>query len=186
MQVPGGIQRPGDVVAAVDQDRGDGRDPVHVRGDLIVSQEAARSRRNRLYYTIAYIDVDNFKTINDTRGHAGGDKVLVSVARILVHNLRQTDTVARIGGDEFVLLLPETDAEHAQKAIDKLFARLNEAMRQKQIPVTFSMGVITFIDYLCPVDEMIQKTDRLMYEVKSSLKNDVRYEVDCICADSKG
>jgi len=146
-----------------------------------VAQEAARSNRSQSTYTIAYIDVDNFKNVNDTYGHVGGDEVLLTLARVLKNNLRQTDTVARMGGDEFVMLLPDTDGDQAQKAVNKLFERLNESMRLKQLPVTFSIGVITFKDNPCPVDDMIKKADRLMYEIKCNLKNGVRYETDCSC-----
>ena len=146
-----------------------------------VSQEASRSGRSHSTYTIAYLDVDNFKQVNDTFGHVVGDEVLVTIASILKSNLRRADTVARMGGDEFVLLLPDTDAENAENAIRKLFLRLNEAMHAKQLSVTFSIGVITFTDNPCPVDDMVKQADRLMYEIKSNSKNGIQFETDCSC-----
>jgi diguanylate cyclase (GGDEF)-like protein len=147
----------------------------------LVNLEAARSKRSHSLYTIAYIDVDNFKQVNDALGHSGGDEVLKEIGAILKHNLRQSDMMARMGGDEFVALLPDTDPEHGKKAIQKLFTRLNEAMRHKQIPVTFSIGVVTFTDMSCPVDDMIKKADSLMYSVKTGPKNGARFEIDNSC-----
>jgi diguanylate cyclase (GGDEF)-like protein len=146
-----------------------------------VAQEAIRSKRSHSTYTIAYIDVDDFKKVNDTYGHMGGDEVLVAISDVLKKGLRQTDTVARMGGDEFVLLLPDTDGEQARTAINKLFAHLNEVMQLKNLPVTFSIGVITYKNNPCSVDEMVKKADRLMYEIKSDMKNGIRFETDWSC-----
>ena len=147
----------------------------------VVAQEVARSKRSHSTYTIAYIDVDNFKGVNDTYGHLGGDEVLMTIADVLKSNLRETDAVARMGGDEFVLLLPDTGADHGHTAVTKLFERLNESMRLKRLPVTFSIGVVTFKDNPCPVDDMIKKADSLMYEIKNEFKNGIRFEADCSC-----
>jgi diguanylate cyclase (GGDEF)-like protein len=70
--------------------------------------------------TLAYIDCDDFKRVNDRHGHAAGDQLLVDVAHTLMRSIRKTDVVARIGGDEFALLLPETEARETSRVIDKL------------------------------------------------------------------
>lgn len=86
--------------------------------------EIVRARRNGCPLSVAYMDVDNFKFVNDDLGHATGDLVLVTIASTLRSELRASDIVARLGGDEFAILLPETDAESAQAVLDKLRARL--------------------------------------------------------------
>ncbi|WP_054698251.1 GGDEF domain-containing protein [Geotalea toluenoxydans] len=143
----------------------------------MAEQEINRSRRYGRFFSIAYLDLDNFKAINDTKGHHVGDDLLCVVAGTIVENMRCADMVARIGGDEFVVLLPETGASDARSAVVKLQERLMERMGARNWPVSFSVGLVT---YYCPptsVDEMLKKADGLMYEVKSQEKNSFRHEV---------
>ncbi|ACM21769.1 diguanylate cyclase [Geotalea daltonii FRC-32] len=143
----------------------------------MAEQEINRSRRYDRFFSIAYLDLDNFKAINDTKGHHVGDDLLCVVAGTIVENMRCADMVARIGGDEFVVLMPETGASDARSALVKLQERLMERMGARNWPVSFSVGLVT---YYCPptsVDEMLKKADGLMYEVKSQEKNSFRHEV---------
>ncbi|MBI5877454.1 MAG: GGDEF domain-containing protein [Chloroflexi bacterium] len=139
--------------------------------------ELRRARRYTRPLTMAFIDVDNFKAINDRYGHSRGDELLRLIAATMRVNLRLTDSVTRLGGDEFGLLLPETDAAQARGAIDKLRAALEAAMSARSYPVTFSIGVMTFTSPPASVDELLRQSDALMYEVKSGSKNDARYAI---------
>ena len=138
---------------------------------LIAEQERERASRYNRPLSLAYVDLDGFKQVNDDLGHIEGDRVLVGVAGILYNNLRSSDTVARIGGDEFVILLPETDARAARTAVQKLHALLLDLSKQHNWHVTYSIGLVTFEELPGSPDEMLSEADRIMYTVKLSTKN---------------
>jgi diguanylate cyclase (GGDEF)-like protein len=100
---------------------------------------------------------------------------LVTVAGILQNNLRAEDVAARLGGDEFALLLPEAGHASAAFVINKLHRLLTLAMQEKNSPVTFSMGVVTYDIAPESTEMMVQKADRVMYEVKRQGKNSIRH-----------
>lgn len=133
--------------------------------------EINRARRFRLPMTLAYLDLDCFKEINDRKGHATGDKVLIAVARTMQRSIRHTDMVARMGGDEFALILPDTSKDAAFKVLDKLLRGLSKNMQHNQWPITFSIGAVTFLKPPESVQQMIQRADEIMYSVKESGKN---------------
>jgi diguanylate cyclase (GGDEF)-like protein len=141
----------------------------------IAEYELNRSRRYEHATTIAYIDLDNFKEINDHLGHSVGDKLLVTVTGTIASNIRSTDILARLGGDEFVILLPETPMEAAGTFLSKLQNQLNGAMSSRHWPVGFSIGAVTYPTAPPAVEEVIRKADMLMYEVKRSGKNGLRH-----------
>jgi len=133
--------------------------------------ERARAARYRRPITLACVDLDNFKKVNDTLGHAVGDELLARVADVLRKTLRLSDTVGRLGGDEFALLLPETDAPSAEALLEKLRSILRRSMEAKNWPVTFSIGAATFLETPPSMEHMIRTADELMYAVKKSGKN---------------
>jgi diguanylate cyclase (GGDEF)-like protein len=139
--------------------------------------ETERSRRYKRPFTALFIDLDNFKTVNDTKGHEVGDRLLKTVAEILHSRLRTTDICGRLGGDEFAVLLPETGKKSAAIFAAELHARLMETMKKHDWPVTFSIGVATFNTTPKSLDELIEKADALMYLVKQGGKNAIRQEV---------
>ena len=137
--------------------------------------EMDRLHRYQHPFTIAYIDLDNFKTVNDRLGHAAGDQVLRAVVSSVKKNIRRTDSVARLGGDEFALLLPETNQESARVVLSKIQEDILGEMRINNWPITVSIGVLT-----CPVappstDALVSMADKLMYAVKRDGKNGVKY-----------
>jgi diguanylate cyclase (GGDEF)-like protein len=138
--------------------------------------EIKRSERYGHPFTLAYIDVDEFKSINDRFGHAAGDALLKSISQSIKSNARATDITARLGGDEFAVLLPESGQEAAEPFFNKLYQILSDVARQNSWPVTFSIGVVTFEVPPDSIDEMIRIVDDVMYVVKGSGKNLVRYE----------
>lgn len=142
----------------------------------VAERESRRTRRHKYSITMAYIDLDNFKSVNDLQGHSAGDRLLKAVARTLEENTRDTDSIARLGGDEFAVLLPQTTLEGAKVIIEKLRSCLLAAMREQGWPVTFSIGAITFARHVS-VEEMIRRADSLMYSVKQKSKDDIRWEL---------
>ena len=142
----------------------------------LAAAEIARARRFDHPLAIAYLDLDDFKRVNDRFGHAQGDLLLRDVAHLLRAQLRETDGVARVGGDEFLLLLPETSRRDAEHVVQKLRNALEGAMRARDLEVTFSIGVATFSASRSDVELMIKTADALMYEAKAAGKNRVQFE----------
>jgi diguanylate cyclase (GGDEF)-like protein len=136
-----------------------------------------RARRDRQPTSIAYIDCDDFKQINDRFGHSTGDQLLKVVAATLLELLRKTDVVARLGGDEFAVLLPETPAQSALEVIQGLNTALLDRMQKHGWPVTFSIGVATFVTAPATLSEMTELSDALMYAVKRNGKNMIKHHV---------
>lgn len=132
--------------------------------------EAERARRMSRPLTLAYLDLDNFKQLNDRLGHAAGDEALLQVVHTLRLHLRSTDLLARLGGDEFGLLLPDTEAEGAVALLARLQEMVSGEMVRRGLPVTLSVGAITFHRPLLDVDLMIQQVDALMYRAKMAGK----------------
>ncbi|MFA5074191.1 MAG: GGDEF domain-containing protein [Nitrospirota bacterium] len=143
----------------------------------LAQAELERSRRYCHPFTAAYIDLDNFKTINDTLGHDSGDELLILVVKTIKNQIRSTDVIARLGGDEFMVLFPETEEKMALAAIQKIRTVLLELMQIKNWPVTLSVGMITFFTPPDSVDHIIKLTDDLMYEGKKSGKNMIIHNV---------
>ena len=139
----------------------------------ILTAESKRSRRHERPLTVVYLDLDNFKFVNDHDGYETGDSLLREIVRTMRSTLRAEDSVARFGGDEFALLLPEIDEKNALVMVDKVKDALQKAMALNQWPVTFSIGVVTFHSPSESADLMIYEAGKLMQSVKKSGKNRV-------------
>jgi len=135
--------------------------------------EIERSARYKHPFAMAYLDLDNFKPVNDTFGHSAGDDLLLHVARSLKASVRETDLVARLGGDEFAILLPETESDSAMAVATRIKDTLSSEMRENGWPVTASIGVAIFESPPSSVDEMIERADRLMYQAKKQGKKGI-------------
>ena len=143
----------------------------------ILKFESKRAIRYNRCLTLTYFDVDNFKNINDRLGHKEGDRLLCLIANTVKKNIRETDIVARIGGDEFVVLLPETEYEPAEFVLHRIRQELLATARSNAFDVGFSIGAITFRSFPDSVDSMLERTDELMYRVKYSGKNKIEHQL---------
>lgn len=115
---------------------------------------------------LAYIDIDGFKGVNDTQGHASGDELLKEVAHSLRRVTRAKDLVARLGGDEFVVLLAEANGEITERLIQRIDEALMEGARRGDWPVSFSIGRVIFDTIPAGIEEMVQAADMKMYALK--------------------
>ncbi|HUG41466.1 MAG TPA: GGDEF domain-containing protein [Longimicrobiales bacterium] len=143
----------------------------------IIELERSRALRYNRPFTLAYLDVDGFKQVNDVHGHSAGDDALQLIATTIRENIRSMDAVARLGGDEFGLLFPETGTGAAETAIRKIQARLAEATAAAGLDLTFSVGAVICVGPPDSVDQLIHRADALMYEVKRGGRNDLRTAV---------
>lgn len=143
----------------------------------LVNQEMLRCKRYGGAISIAFIDLDKFKALNDRSGHDVGDEALRVVAQTLRAQLRSTDLPARLGGDEFAVMLPGLDARGASQATQILQSRLLSAMEHRGWPITFSIGLATFTAALDSADEMIKRADMLMYKMKREGKGGISEQV---------
>lgn len=147
------------------------------RGFLeIARREIARSERTSSPLTVALVDVDGFKEVNDTRGHEAGDHLLGGLASALQSAMRTVDACARLGGDEFAVVLPDTDPASVEAVLDRLRLVLVQAATEKGTPVTVSLGAATFERPPLSVDEMLRAADRMLYDVKQNGRNGVRHD----------
>ena len=126
---------------------------------------------------LAYIDLDDFKQINDRGGHHEGDRVLRLVAGTLAASIRRTDVIARLGGDEFGLLIVGADQTAAESVVAKLKQSLLEALASEESVVTCSIGCVAFQISPATSDVALRAADALMYKVKGLGKNAVAFEI---------
>jgi len=143
----------------------------------LAEMELNKARRYQKPLSVLYVDIDNFKQINDRLGHHTGDALLCSVAKMMKSNLRAIDLMGRFGGDEFVILLAETGAGSVALVARKVKDKLSELMRNNKWPVTFSIGAVTFESLPESVEQLINAADLQMYNAKKNGKNRIHYKV---------
>lgn len=136
-----------------------------------VEEEMNRARRYGHPLSLAFIDLDDFKRVNDTQGHARGDRLLQDVSETIIHTIRKTDIVGRVGGDEFAVFFPEADGTQAQGAVEKLLKAFDIMTSQSGWQVTASIGVVTCVTVHETYDVLLGMAYRLMYEAKQKGKN---------------
>jgi len=125
-------------------------------------------------FSMAYLDLDNFKHVNDNYGHSAGDAVIKTVAGCIAGRIRKTDLAARMGGDEFAVIFTETESERAETAVRKISEDIAKIMGETGYPVTVSAGIAMYETTPEDVDSMVRFADSLMYEAKKSGKNSIR------------
>ena len=137
-----------------------------------LGDELRRVARYHRPLALLYLDLDDFKVVNDTHGHQTGDAVLRLVAEAIRHAVRQADVVGRMGGDEFAVLMPETGSALATQAADRLATGLRSVLNGSPA-VTASIGVVSPITQEADTDAIMRRADQAMYEAKKSGKNRV-------------
>ena len=142
-----------------------------------IAVEKERFSRSEKPFTIVFLDLDNFKIVNDNYGHDRGDKLLISISSILVENIRKYDVAARIGGDEFALLLVESDPALVEQRLNRLKDVMNHELRKIHSSVSVSMGAVTYTKPRHSYEDMIKETDIEMYLVKRNGKNGINHIV---------
>ncbi len=126
----------------------------------------ALSRRQGFPLGVVFLDADGFKQVNDSRGHREGDRLLQVAAAAVVGAVRESDVVARMGGDEFVVLLPDTDRTGAETIAGRLSEDLDAALAETGFRIRFSVGVAAFHEPGARVDDLLRHADALMYRAK--------------------
>jgi diguanylate cyclase (GGDEF)-like protein len=137
----------------------------------------ARSKRHGRPVSLAYIDVDDFKKVNDSLGHQMGDELLRAIARALTQTARGGDLAARLGGDEFAVLLEETDQDGARAFLLRAREHLTATLALGPRVVTTSVGAVTFVQAPSDIEALVQKADALMYAAKSAGKDRFHLEL---------
>jgi diguanylate cyclase (GGDEF)-like protein len=143
--------------------------------------EVSRASRNDTQFSFCIIDLDHFKSVNDTYGHPAGDRVIKSLARLLQQRLRRTDVVGRYGGEEFAVILPDTQPERAHALIESLrnrFATFRQGGDGSEFRVTFSAGIAAYPRYP-NADELIEAADTALYQAKEQGRDCVVLLADC-------
>lgn len=143
--------------------------------DEVYSRESARADRRHQPMCLVLLDLDDFKRLNDTHGHQAGDAALVSLTRLARATLRPSDSIARFGGEEFVLLLPDTETESALRATHRLATRLAErplSHAGRDLSISFSAG-ISLRQYGEGLDGVLRRADEALYQAKHTGKNRV-------------
>jgi diguanylate cyclase (GGDEF)-like protein len=149
------------------------RRAFHERGEMLL----AGARRYAHPITLAYLDLDSFKSVNDAHGHAEGDMALRAVGSVLRRQTRAADLVARLGGDEFAVLLVETDADAAAVLLERLRQLIDEAMRAGRWPITVTVGAVTFPTPPASLEALLRRADAALYAAKRAGKNRLLLEV---------
>lgn len=140
-----------------------------------LSTEISRSLRYGRVFTLAYLDLDRFREVNNTLGHAEGDHVLRQLAETMKTTMRGSDLTARLGGDEFGILLPETAYAEAEGALEKLRAKLDWTMRDRGWPVTLSIGAVTFESPADSAEAAARIADGLMHAARRDGGDRIRH-----------
>jgi len=125
----------------------------------LYTKEIARARRHKYPLTLVFIDLNKFKVYNDEFGHIKGDKLLKRVSKVIIKQLREYDNVFRLGGDEFILLLPHTNKSEAREIME----RINQKLKNNP---SFSYGIAEFPSDSKSKTKLIERADKLMYKMK--------------------
>ncbi|WP_247875902.1 sensor domain-containing diguanylate cyclase [Azospirillum sp. TSH100] len=151
------------------------RIPNRRRFISVAETELARHRRYRRDFSLVILDIDHFKTVNDTHGHNAGDAVLIGITRLIRRRLRETDTFARIGGEEFAIILPETDGNGAFAVAESLRQAVADTLIDlgagHSITVTISIGIACLDERHTSVSDILSRADKALYSAKGSGRN---------------
>ena len=148
-------------------------DPIVARPAVRISRQSARYNHP---YTIVMVDSDSLKIVNDKYGHPAGNRLLQMLVQCIQAQLRETDILARYGGDEFVCLLPETTAAGAEIVATRIRQRVEAAVlttREKPVSSTVSMGLAAYPEHASDLESVMERADQALYASKTAGKNRV-------------
>lgn len=156
----------------------DGMTGLYNRNKLnaIIDDQLARYRRNKRPFGILMIDIDYFKTLNDSLGHIAGDEIIVTVAEKIAHSIRSIDYAARYGGDEFVVILPDSKIDETVKTAERIrqqVSSISYPIEEKAIQVTLSIGAIESEPDDDSITILLARVDGALYEAKHAGRNRV-------------
>ncbi|MFM2060951.1 MAG: hypothetical protein RLZZ507_621 [Cyanobacteriota bacterium] len=143
---------------------------------MIAEQEIKRSQRYNLSFAVLLIDIDHFKKVNDTYGHNIGDEVIIFMTKIVLNHLRQVDCFGRFGGEEFVVLLPETDIDEGVIVAERIRENIHNqciTVEDQQVSITVSIGLASYSLGDQTIDAIIQRADQALYQAKNQGRNRV-------------
>jgi diguanylate cyclase (GGDEF)-like protein len=138
-----------------------------------LSRELMRAARENIRVAVIMIDLDHFKRVNDTAGHAAGDLVLTKIAALLKRHIRGTDIACRFGGEEFTLVLPNATLQSARSRAEAICSAIREESG-RLMGVTASLGVAVFPDHAAEPESLLRAADEALYEAKGRGRNQVR------------
>ena len=136
----------------------------------------ALSRREGTNLSLAMIDIDDFKKVNDTYGHDIGDEVIKTIINIINNNIRKSDLLIRFGGEEFIILLPNTDVEQTFTVLEKIREKIQQCNLVENVSFTVSVGISKFIYSEDNIEKTVKRADEKLYLAKNSGKNKI--EID--------
>lgn len=142
----------------------------------LAEREISRMSRSQAPITVAYMDLDKFKEVNDRFGHRTGDDVLREVGELLESRIREPDIAARLAGDEFAFVLPDASPEDALQVLERLRTDIQASMQKSGWPISASIGAVCFLTPPTSVDEALGAADALLYRVKETGRNRVRLD----------
>ncbi len=146
--------------------------------EKLLNRDIQRANRYKHSLSLFMLDIDNFKTINDKKGHAVGDFVLEKISKVMMEVIRDTDYVVRYGGEEFIIILPETPLDKAEALAERLRNKIEETLikppNEEQFSITVSIGISCFTDKINSFDKLVSSADFAMYIAKDSGRNCVR------------
>ncbi len=162
----------------IEQARTDSLSGIANRREFLnrLETELNRSNHSKRPFSVAYLDLDDFKKLNDTGGHGEGDRALRAIGMALRQTCRKMDIPGRIGGDEFALLLPETDKKIAQTIIDRFRERFSLEIQHQQWALGVSIGVINSNGGNLTAEQILSAADAVMYKAKHAGKNKDQFE----------
>jgi diguanylate cyclase (GGDEF)-like protein len=143
----------------------------------ILQSELNRFKRYKQPFSLAYIDIDNFKKVNDLLGHLQGNILLKTIAKAIYSSVLSSDTPARMGGDEFALLLINSNEYQVKSAMAKILKQIIMVIEKNSWPVSLSVGVVTYKKLPDSLEEAIRIADNRMYNIKAAGKNDIYYQI---------
>jgi serine/threonine-protein kinase len=139
--------------------------------EVITDIEIDRQRQKKAVFSFAYIDLNKLRGLNETRGYAAGDNAIKLVARVIREDIRQLDTPARIGGDEFAILMPNTSAAECESFCKQLSAEISKQMAEASLPLSTNIGYVVFEKPPVSISEVFDKAEKAMHRAKASGKS---------------